>query len=524
MNAPHTAGTDQSKKVADFLGRVVPWPAPDEPGYCNLHWFSPKQEYGMNGRPYRTLVDFMTGVDWAKTHPATVEDIYFCLSQQREVGKIYNDRAVALRNKGNTTGIKCIVLDVDVKAPPKGYTNIVEAFQAIAKFVRDANLPLPTALVHSGGGIHVYWISDRILTLEEWAPYATGLRALADTHGLRFDAAVTIDCVRVLRVPGTFNHKQAMPRPVRLLTLAANDYTFETSLGHIRGSVVSKSSGGVGQSPRTPAVTRNATRLPKRTPPAILSTAAYRAEIGTVFEQTPLDPHIVLKECPFFRETIRTKGIGQEQGLWMQTALASTFLYGGREIFHELSRGHAGYTPAETDEMFDRKMDEREEIGLRWPSCQAFEQYGSKQCAACQHKDKIKSPLNLARPQPTPPAEPSFVDPYAEFAGPAFPVGVLPPTLVKFVDAQHRAMGADPSAIAMAALTTLAGAMHAEARVLVGEGWWERSIIWAALVGQPSTMKSPIIAKATKPLIRIDQDRDKSWRQEYAKWQQNNHH
>jgi hypothetical protein len=131
--------------------------------------------------------------------------------------------------------------------------------------------------------------------------------------------------------------------------------------------------------------------------------------------------------------------------------------------------------------------------------------------------------LNLAHQQQTPPAESSFVDPYADFAGPEFPLDVLPPTLANFVDTEHRAMGADPSAIAMAVLTTVAGAIHAETRVRAGEGWWERPILWTALVGQPSTMKSPIIDKTTKPLSRIDHERDKRWRQEYAKWQQNKH-
>ena len=122
--------------------------------------------------------------------------------------------------------------------------------------------------------------------------------------------------------------------------------------------------------------------------------------------------------------------------------------------------------------------------------------------------------------QPPIPPEPSFVDPYAEFVGPPFPLDVLCTTLSKFVDAEHRAMGADPSAIAMAALTTVAGAMHAETQVRVGDGWWEKPIIWCALVGQPSAMKTPIVEKATKPLTRIDQERNKRWLHQYAAWRQ----
>lgn len=116
--------------------------------------------------------------------------------------------------------------------------------------------------------------------------------------------------------------------------------------------------------------------------------------------------------------------------------------------------------------------------------------------------------------------QPSFVDPYAEFVGPEFPLDILPPTLAHFVDAEHRAMGAAPAAIAMAALTAVAGAMHAETQVRVGEGWCEKPILWTVLVGQPSAMKSPIIDKVNKPLSRIDHDRSKRLRHAHAKWLQ----
>lgn len=120
--------------------------------------------------------------------------------------------------------------------------------------------------------------------------------------------------------------------------------------------------------------------------------------------------------------------------------------------------------------------------------------------------------------EPGPQAEVSFVDPYTEFVGPEFPLDILPPTLANFVNAEHRAMGADPAAIAMAALTAVAAAMHAETQVRVGDSWWEKPIVWTCLLGQPSSMKSPIIDKATKPLSRIDHGRGKVWDQQCAAW------
>ena len=98
-----------------------------------------------------------------------------------------------------------------------------------------AMLPPPTALVCSGGGWHVYWITDKALTEAEWRPYAEGLWALAQKHGLRADAGVTTDSVRVLRIPGTFNMKAAEPRLVKLVALAPADYDFESSLRAYKG-------------------------------------------------------------------------------------------------------------------------------------------------------------------------------------------------------------------------------------------------------------------------------------------------
>ena len=54
-------------------------------------------------------------------------------------------------------------------------------------------------------------------------------------HGLKADA-ITTDAARILRIPGTFNHKQTPPKPVRLQHLPADDLRLSKDLRSSRRS------------------------------------------------------------------------------------------------------------------------------------------------------------------------------------------------------------------------------------------------------------------------------------------------
>jgi hypothetical protein len=508
----------KNAEAKNFMSRVVAWPSNEGPGWINLEWQQASSQQpgrtSWHGRPFKKVDDFLSFASWASSREG-ISNIYFCLSQQRDTGLTRSGKVKAARSQEAALALKAIWLDIDVKKPPKGYASLTEAADALAAFIAHYRLPAPSALVASGGGLHAYWISDRPLAPAEWQPYANGLKAAAMEHGLHCDAGVTADAARVLRVPGTQNFKTHPPRPVRLLGIQEGDYDFATALAvlpSIAPAAATANGARANDEFFDPAL------FPKREPiiEDSLSEGIERPELP------PLAVAPIAGECAFIREALETGGREYAQPLWNLTTLCATFLEDGNALAHRMGNKHPGYTHESTEELWERKVRERKEKNLGWPSCRAIRDAGCKSCATCPHFAKGKSPLNLAHEQPTPPAEPSFVDPYAEFVGPPFPVDVLPPTLAKFVDAEHRAMGADPSALAMAALTAVAGAMHAETLVCAGEGWWERPILWTFLIGLPSSMKSPIIDKTTKPLSRIDHERNKIWQQEYAIWQQAN--
>jgi hypothetical protein len=291
-----------------------------------------------------------------------VKDIYFCLSQQSNTGTSSTGKVCAARHADDATFLKAIWLDVDgnkASEPDKGYASLPEAQAAVTKFVADAGLPEPSAIVMSGGGLHVYWISDKPLTPDEWRPYANGLWALVQKHGLKADS-VTTDAARVLRIPGTFNRKTTPPKPVQLLTLLENEYDFEKVLGHIRVTETLRK-------PKKEPLIAESMGVGPHLPD--LLTAEYQREIGEI-EKPPLLPIIPIVGdggCPFFYDALKTNGRDHVQGLWMQIALATTFMQNGRTVFHALSRGHAGYDVAEADAMYERKEADREARDLGWP-------------------------------------------------------------------------------------------------------------------------------------------------------------
>ena len=149
-------------------------------------------------------------------------------------------------------------MDVDVKDDDKHYHRQSEAMHAMLEVVDYVNMPDPSAIMDSGYGLHFYWLSDRVLTPEEWQPYALGLKHALLAHGLKCDAGLTADAARILRPPNTFdykNYKDGIIKPVKLRWLAKTDYNFATDLAMLPNfappapTIMARTSPFPGQSP-----------------------------------------------------------------------------------------------------------------------------------------------------------------------------------------------------------------------------------------------------------------------------------
>jgi hypothetical protein len=116
---------------------------------------------------------------------------------------------------------------------------------------------------------------------------------------------------------------------------------------------------------------------------------------------------------------------------------------------------------------------------------------------------------------------PEPVDLWGVIPPPTLPEGVLPRPIEQFARVQAEMTGADAGGFATVALTTCAAALPDAVQVQVKRydpQWRESARLWTALVGDPSTKKSPIIDLTTRPIKRLDAELFRAWKAQKAEW------
>jgi hypothetical protein len=390
--------------VSAFLANVVAWPGPNDVGYVNLHYSMPAQppKTGLTkgmGWPFRDVTEFVNRAGWIVAGNK-FKDVWFCTSLQSTAGVNKKGKPKAVRLASNAIAQKAIWIDCDVKAnDPKHYGTEEDALKSILLFAKTVKLPTPSAIVRSGGGLHIYWISKTPLQPAEWLPYASGLKQLLLANAIKCDTGLTTDIARILRVPGTLNHKYDPPREVTLAPLPLAMYDF-AQLDFLKQFAVA---GPAHVQSSAPSIFAEGVTLATFGKPHPLF-AALKGEPGldagiNKNADNLLDPFPIFRQCGFLREALTTGGRDYDQPLWMYSVLCSTFMENGNDIAHRISQGHPSYSAADTQALYDRKMAERHDRGIGYPSCATIQGAGCKSCASCPLFAKGKSPLNI-RPTP----------------------------------------------------------------------------------------------------------------------------
>jgi P4 family phage/plasmid primase-like protien len=417
-NTGEAEDADADKSVTDwnavsaFMANVVAWPgSPTDPGHVGLWYSMPNASFDpakkvspnnkkqfISGWPYREVGQFVSRAAWVtNTAHDKFKDVWFCTSLQSRTGKTKQGKPKAQKGAADALKMKAIWIDIDVKpGDPKHYATHDEAWQAFTNMRKSVGLPPPSAVINTGGGLHIYWISDKPLLPLEWKPYAEGLKALLLANDFKFDPTCTADSARILRVPGTFNHKYNPPKPVELLPLPLRLYNFsqlDLLKKHTR-----QASAKTAEAHQLFA--EGACMDSFKAGPIFTITGEPGLEAGIdKFGNTLLDPIPIFQQCGFYKEALLNGGANNGQPQWNLAVLGTTFMKDGNDIAHKISAAHSSYTEDDTQAFYDRKMAERTDRGIGYPSCAAIAGTGCKACAMCPLFAKGKSPLNI-RPEP----------------------------------------------------------------------------------------------------------------------------
>lgn len=290
-----------------------------------------------------------------------------------------------VRTQANALECKAFFFDLDVGPGDAKYASQRDALVGLKQFCKDTGLPMPL-ITSSGGGLHVYWLLTSALASGEWKIHAAKLRQLARHHGLRADPARTTDTASVLRVVGTFNHKNGGKRPVMALTPAAQPTDTAKFVKMLDTAIIRA---GV-------------TTTPLRTPVPI-DTTGLGSNLDEEFTGPPVSFRALVEACPQMQRLVPFRGNVSEPE-WYFSINLTRFCHKGDKLVHLMSDGHPHYTPDTTE----AKIAQLQSKGIKPTTCTKLaEVCGEQHCNGCSFKGLVKNPLIAARKRDV--AEPAVV-------------------------------------------------------------------------------------------------------------------
>ena len=279
------------------------------------------------------------------------------------------------RVRHNMLEARCFFFDIDVGSGPGKYETRDLAMASLQDFIAKAELPWPM-LVSSGGGFHVYWRLTDAIPSEKWRDYATQLRQLALHYGLKPDKSRTVDTSSVLRVGGTFNHKNPIdPSPVQVLKVGVVTAT------------------GVFLKILSDSLIRQGLE-----PQKALQLAPPDTGLGSnlSFEYDGRNPRMlaVLQACPQMMRIYNLRGKFSEPEWYSLTIGVGRFTTEGNRGIHRLSKGHTGYSEAACNAKI--KQSEANQTGPTSCSMVSERSDDGDICRGCSFSGKVGTPIQAA--------------------------------------------------------------------------------------------------------------------------------
>jgi hypothetical protein len=338
--------------MSDFLTHVLP----PEGWYCIIGLkdsLMPKQEFA----------DSLTGaLALVENYKAAGRDVYFGCAKYADKGN---------RTKNNASFFKAFWLDIDCGVG-KPYATQGDGVAALQIFCAANTLPKPT-IVNSGRGIHVYWTLQGTIHTPEWHVVADKLKQLCNEQKLYADDVVTADAARILRVPGSYNHKDPTNPQLVSVLYQGKDVDYEA----FRQLIGAASTASLPLAKRPAFIPRQGNALTKA-----------------------LTGNIVSWFAPIMQKSLKGEGCNQlayivanqetmTEPLWRAALSVAQHCEDRDEAIHKISSRHPGYSPEDTEIKARR---------IKGPyRCSTFSEYNPAGCDGCIHKGKIHNPIVLGQ-------------------------------------------------------------------------------------------------------------------------------
>ena len=264
-----------------------------------------------------------------------------------------------------------LFMDIDLDGGEHTETALPGNVRDVATMLKEELPALPNLVIHSGGGLHCYWLFHEAWVLEsdEERKQAALLNrrlqgkliAAAAQRGWKLDS--TYDLARVLRPAGTVNRKRPdMPVPVRILRDGPQRYSVEELEYFL------------------PAEHETFRSKPR----------------GDVAEHAPIAlwSHVIGK-CGYLRHCVKDAATLTEPE-WHAAMTVVARCRGGDEIAHTISQDYPAYDQKETDKKFAYSL--RADAPLRCETIR-YHRGGEPWCAQCVAWGAIASPIELGYPR-----------------------------------------------------------------------------------------------------------------------------
>jgi hypothetical protein len=429
---------------------------------------------------------------------ATKGDVYFSLAM------LPNSCSRHRRGKAiDAKAIGCLWADIDFKDASEA---------AVREFID--SLPLqPSAIVNSGNGLHLYWLLNDIWLLDDQDEHAAAaallkrwvgaLKTLAAPYGVTPDSVS--DLARILRVPGTLNHKD--PDDLKPVTLEELDTDRRYTRQQFEDFVDE-------HCPQTAEPERNASPL------EVSGSLSSVADIGcgVAYEKR-------LERARAYAETLSPsiQGCkGSDAALWAARVFSTGFALNRHDAMQLMHEFNMRSEPPWSDRDLERKLDEVERIPFSKPPGWLVEDNDEwesefhltdEQLAAVDFSGLLaglKGTDGASASGHDLPEESEWDEPQEIPSGLApvkpFDVELLPQILRPWVQDIARRMQSPIDFVASAAMVALSSVVGRRLGIFPKQrdNWCVVPNLWGLCIAKAGYLKSPTLNAALKPLHSLE--------------------